>query len=63
MYEIDLWIIKKFTQSVFLKKKMKLWIKGIKSHMKMQKSVIFIKKNLEINVWKIKNIAKLEIIS
>ena len=29
----------------------------------MQKSVIFIKKNLEINVSKIKKIAKLEIIS
>ena len=30
--------------------------------MKMQKSVIFVKKNLKINIWKIKNIVKLEII-
>ena len=30
--------------------------------MKMEKSVIYVKKNLKINIWKIKNIAKLEII-
>ena len=29
--------------------------------MKTQKSVIFVKKNLKINTWKIKNIVKLEI--
>ena len=29
--------------------------------MKMQKYVIFVKKNLKINMWKIKNIVKLEI--
>ena len=29
--------------------------------MKMQKSVIFVKKNLEKNIWKIKNIVKLQI--
>ena len=31
--------------------------------MKMQKSVIFVKENLKINIWKIKNLAKLEIIA
>ena len=30
--------------------------------MKMQKSALFVKKNLKINIWKIKNIVKLEII-
>ena len=30
--------------------------------MEMQKSVIFVKKNLKINIWKIKNFVKLEII-
>ena len=30
--------------------------------MKMEKSVIFEKKNLKINIWKIKNILNLEII-
>ena len=29
--------------------------------MKMQKSVIFVKKKLKINIWNIKNIVKLEI--
>ena len=29
---------------------------------KMQKSVIFVKKNLKINMWKIKDFVKLEII-
>ena len=31
------------------------------NHMKMQKSVIFVKKNLRINIRKIKNILKLVI--
>ena len=30
--------------------------------MKMQKSVMFVNKNLKINVWKTKNILQLEII-
>ena len=30
--------------------------------MKIQKSVTFVKKNLKINIWKINNIVKLEII-
>ena len=30
--------------------------------MKMQKSVVFVKKNLKINMWKIKDIPKLETI-
>ena len=30
--------------------------------MKMQASVIFVNKNVKINMWKIKNIVKLEII-
>ena len=33
------------------------------NNMKMQKSVISVKKNLKINIWKIKNIVKLEIIA
>ena len=32
-----------------------------KTHIKIQKSAIFVKKNLKINMWKIKNIEKLEI--
>ena len=32
------------------------------NHKKMQKSVIFVNKNLKINIWKIKNIVKIEII-
>ena len=35
----------------FKKKKMKLLTK--KQKLKMQKSVIFVKKNLKINIWKI----------
>ena len=35
--------------------------KSSRNHMKME-SVIFVKKNLKINIWKIKNIVKLEII-
>ena len=30
-----------------------------RNHMKIQKSVIFVKKNLKINKWKIKNIVEL----
>ena len=30
--------------------------------MKMQKSVVYVKKNLKINIWKIKNIINLDII-
>ena len=36
--------------------------KSSRSHMKMQKSVIFVKKKLKINILQIKNIVKLEII-
>ena len=32
------------------------------THMKMQKSVIFVNKNLNTNTWKIKTVVKLEII-
>ena len=32
-----------------------------KTHIKIQKSAIFVKKNLKINMWKIKNTVKLEI--
>ena len=40
---------------------MKLLTKSSSSnHMKMQKSVLFVKKNLKINIWKIKSIWKLE---
>ena len=31
--------------------------------MKMQNSFIFVKKNLKINIWKIKNVVKLESLS
>ena len=43
------------------KKLMKSWWKQMNSrnHMKLQKSAIFVKKSLKINVLKIKNIAKL----
>ena len=44
------------------KKKWNCQQKNSKNHMKMQKSVTFVKKNLKINIWKIKNIIKLEII-
>ena len=36
--------------------------KSSRSHIKMQKSVLFVKKNLKKNISKIKNIIKLEII-
>ena len=63
--------MKKFCESLrehamkiinFKKKKMKLLKRSTRNHKKIQKSVIFVKKNLKINIWKIKNIAKLEII-
>ena len=41
---------------------MKLLTKEQQDHMKTQKSVIFVKKNLKINIWQIKDIVKLEII-
>ena len=47
----------------FKKKKMKLLTKSSRNHIKMKISVIFVKKNLKINILKIKNIVKLEIIS
>ena len=34
------------------KKKRNYWQKSSKDHMKMQKSVVFVKKNLKINTWK-----------
>ena len=46
----------------FKKKKIKLLTKEQRNHMKMHKSVIFVKKNLKMNILKIKNTAKLEII-
>ena len=42
---------------------MKLLKKCSINHIKMQKFVIFVKKNLKINMGKIKNIVKLEVIS
>ena len=45
----------------FKKETMKLLTKQ-QQKMKNQKSVIFVRKNLKINMWKIKNIAKLDII-
>ena len=51
--------MKKFCESLrehvmniinFKKKKMKLLTKSSRNHMKMQKSVIFLKKNLKINI-------------
>ena len=41
---------------------MKLLTKEQENQMKMRKSVIFVKKNLETNISKIKNILKLEIV-
>ena len=45
----------------YKKKKQKIVNKSGRNYMKMQKSVIFLKKKLKINIWKIKNIVKLEI--
>ena len=44
------------------KKKWSYWQKSSRNPMKMQKSVIFVRKNLKINRWKLKNITKLMII-
>ena len=44
----------------FKKKKIKLLKKEQRNHMKMHKSVIFVKKKLKINILKIKNTIKLE---
>ena len=38
-------------------------IDSSRNHMKVQKSVLFVKKNLKIDTWKMKNILKLEIIA
>ena len=46
----------------FKKKKMKLLTKEQQQSYQMRKSVIFVKKNLNINMWKMKNIVKIEII-
>ena len=46
----------------FKKRKVKLLTKEQENQMKMRKSVISVKKNLETNISKIKNILKLEII-
>ena len=47
----------------FKKKKWSYYQKISKNHIKMQKFVIFVKKNLKTNIWKIKNTVKLDIIS
>ena len=47
----------------FKRKKMKLLKKCSINHIKMQKFVIFVKKNLKIKMGKIKNIVKLEVIA
>ena len=44
----------------FEKKKMKLLTKEHQESYETLKSVIFVNKNLKINMWKIKNIVKLE---
>ena len=63
--------IKKFCESLrehamkiinFKKKHSEAINKSSGNHMKMHKSVIFVNKNLNINLWKIKNILKLGII-
>ena len=41
----------------FKKEKMKLLTKSSRNQMKMQKSVVFVRKNLKIDMSKIKNIA------
>ena len=46
----------------FKKKKNEVINKRASGIMKMQKSVMFVKKNLKIIKWKIKNIVKLEVI-
>ena len=46
----------------FKKEKKKLLTKEEEENIKLQKSAIFVKKNLKINMWKINNFLKLEII-
>ena len=46
----------------FKKKKWSYEQKSSRNHVEMQTSFTFLKKNLKINIWKIKNIVKLEII-
>ena len=56
MHEKVLWILKKtYNETTFLKKKnnLKLLTKEQQESYIMQKSVIFVKKNLKINVFKI----------
>ena len=64
MYEKFLLIIKRAhnEDNFFLKKKEFINNRAAGMIMKIQKSVIFTKKNLKINIWQIKNIVKLEII-
>ena len=47
----------------FKKKKLSYQQKSCGNNMEMQKSVIFVNKNLKANMWKIKNIGKVEIIA
>ena len=42
----------------FKKKKWNYYQKSSKNHMEVQKSVIFVKNNLKINIWKIKKYCK-----
>ena len=59
----------KINQKSFLKKiinffkKKKLLTKDSRNHLKMQKSVIFVKKNLKIYLLKVTKIVKLETIA
>ena len=46
---------------LFLKKG-SYWQKSSRNRIKIKKSATFVNKNLRINIWKIKNIVKLEII-
>ena len=46
----------------FKKKNMKLLTKSSRNHIKMQKSVIFVKENLKKNILKTKNIVNLGVI-
>ena len=65
MYEKVLWIPKTARNKNDSFQKEKKWSykqKSSKNHMTMQKPVIFGKKNLKINIWKINIIVQLEII-
>ena len=46
----------------FKKEQWNYYQKSCRNHMEMQKSALFVKKNLSIIIWKMKNIVKLEII-